>query len=133
MLRLILTTYLSLFLAWAIIPRHVAFFYYYYPAGMVLSLALAYVARPFFVVIPRLVRLIGLVRVAPQGGPEVGRGVEAVAPGRGGVLAVRPQQGQHGVADGTGDGLGGGIGNALDQVLANVVQRVPQPVEVASR
>ncbi len=33
----------SLYLGWIVIPRKVAFYYYYYPAGMVLTLALAYV------------------------------------------------------------------------------------------
>jgi dolichyl-phosphate-mannose--protein O-mannosyl transferase len=40
---LILCFYLGLFGSWVLIPRKVSFYYYYYPAGMVLSLALAYV------------------------------------------------------------------------------------------
>lgn len=38
---LILTSYLAFYFCWAIIPRKVSFYYYYYPAGMVLSLAVA--------------------------------------------------------------------------------------------
>jgi hypothetical protein len=49
------------------------------------------------------------------------------------VLAVRSQQGEYGIADGSGDGLGGGVGDALDQVPAHGVQRVPQPVEAVGR
>ena len=40
---LIATFYAALYLCWIIIPRKVSFYYYYYPAGMVLSFALAYV------------------------------------------------------------------------------------------
>lgn len=40
---LIIAVYAAFYLSWAVIPRKVAFYYYYYPAGMVLSLALAYV------------------------------------------------------------------------------------------
>lgn len=40
---LILMSYIAFYFSWAIIPRKVSFFYYYYPAGMVLSLALGYV------------------------------------------------------------------------------------------
>lgn len=40
---LILVSYLAFYFSWAVIPRKVSFFYYYYPAGMVLSLALGYV------------------------------------------------------------------------------------------
>jgi dolichyl-phosphate-mannose-protein mannosyltransferase len=40
---LILAFYVAFYASWALIPRKVAFFYYYYPAGMVLSFALAYV------------------------------------------------------------------------------------------
>ena len=40
---LILAFYTALFGSWIVIPRKIAFYYYYYPAGMVLSLALAYV------------------------------------------------------------------------------------------
>jgi hypothetical protein len=83
------------------------------------------------VLIPRLVRLIGLVHLAPQRGPKVGPGLEAVALERGRVPAVRSQQGEYGITDDTGDGLGGGIGDALGQVPAHGVQRVPQPVEAA--
>jgi dolichyl-phosphate-mannose--protein O-mannosyl transferase len=39
---LILFFYLGLFGSWVLIPRKVSFYYYYYPAGMVLSLAMAY-------------------------------------------------------------------------------------------
>lgn len=39
---LIVTSYAALYFSWALIPRKVAFYYYYYPAGMCLSLALAY-------------------------------------------------------------------------------------------
>ncbi|MGZ3707800.1 MAG: phospholipid carrier-dependent glycosyltransferase [Bdellovibrionota bacterium] len=39
---LILAFYAAFYLSWAIIPRKVSFYYYYYPAGMVLGLALAY-------------------------------------------------------------------------------------------
>jgi len=34
--------YCSFFLCWPFIPRRVTFYYYYYPSGMLLSLALAY-------------------------------------------------------------------------------------------
>jgi len=37
---LIFFLYLCLFASWVVIPRKVAFYYYYYPAGMILSLAL---------------------------------------------------------------------------------------------
>jgi dolichyl-phosphate-mannose--protein O-mannosyl transferase len=40
---LISVFYFAFFLCWAFIPRKIAFYYYYYPAGMVLSMALAYV------------------------------------------------------------------------------------------
>jgi dolichyl-phosphate-mannose--protein O-mannosyl transferase len=40
---IIFTTFAAFYFSWAIIPRKVAFFYYYYPAGMVLSLALGFV------------------------------------------------------------------------------------------
>jgi dolichyl-phosphate-mannose--protein O-mannosyl transferase len=40
---LILAFYGALYLCWAFIPRHIAFYYYYYPAGMVLSLAVTFV------------------------------------------------------------------------------------------
>jgi dolichyl-phosphate-mannose--protein O-mannosyl transferase len=40
---IIFTAFSAFYLSWAIIPRKVAFFYYYYPAGMVLSLALGFV------------------------------------------------------------------------------------------
>jgi len=40
---LITAFYAALYLCWIIIPRKVSFYYYYYPAGMTLSLALAYV------------------------------------------------------------------------------------------
>ncbi len=39
---LILLFYAAFYVSWAVIPRKVAFYYYYYPAGMVLSFALAY-------------------------------------------------------------------------------------------
>lgn len=39
---IIFTTFAAFYFSWAIIPRKVAFFYYYYPAGMVLSLALGF-------------------------------------------------------------------------------------------
>ncbi|MDR3607694.1 MAG: phospholipid carrier-dependent glycosyltransferase [Oligoflexia bacterium] len=42
---LITAAYFAFLFSWAIIPRKIAFFYYYYPAGMVLSFALAYVFR----------------------------------------------------------------------------------------
>ncbi len=38
---LITFAYITLYLCWAVIPRKVAFYYYYYPAGMILSLAWA--------------------------------------------------------------------------------------------
>ena len=40
---LILAFYAALYLPWAVIPRKIAFYYYYYPAGMMLSLAIAFV------------------------------------------------------------------------------------------
>jgi dolichyl-phosphate-mannose--protein O-mannosyl transferase len=40
---LIVICYIAFYFSWAVIPRKIAFYYYYYPAGMVLSLALAYV------------------------------------------------------------------------------------------
>jgi dolichyl-phosphate-mannose--protein O-mannosyl transferase len=40
---LILAMYIAFYASWILIPRKVAFFYYYYPAGMILSLALAFV------------------------------------------------------------------------------------------
>jgi dolichyl-phosphate-mannose--protein O-mannosyl transferase len=40
---LIAVTYLAFYFSWAVIPRKVAFYYYYYPAGMTLSLAITYV------------------------------------------------------------------------------------------
>lgn len=40
---IILYFYFMLYGCWALIPRKVSFYYYYYPAGMILSLALAYV------------------------------------------------------------------------------------------
>lgn len=39
---LVLFFYLGLFASWMIIPRKVSFYYYYYPAGMVLSMSMAY-------------------------------------------------------------------------------------------
>lgn len=39
---IIFTTFAAFYFSWAIIPRKVAFYYYYYPAGMVLSLALGF-------------------------------------------------------------------------------------------
>jgi dolichyl-phosphate-mannose-protein mannosyltransferase len=39
---LILFFYGTFYFSWAVIPRKVSFYYYYYPAGMVLSLALAW-------------------------------------------------------------------------------------------
>jgi dolichyl-phosphate-mannose-protein mannosyltransferase len=36
---LIVTSYLVFYLGWILIPRNIAFYYYYYPAGMTLSLA----------------------------------------------------------------------------------------------
>lgn len=42
---LILFFYIGLIATWALIPRKVLFYYYYYPAGMILSFAVAY---PFF-------------------------------------------------------------------------------------
>lgn len=38
----ILTFYLAYTLCWILIPRKIAFYYYYYPAGMMLTFALAY-------------------------------------------------------------------------------------------
>ncbi len=40
---LITVFYFGFYLCWAFIPRKIAFYYYYYPAGMTLSLALTYV------------------------------------------------------------------------------------------
>jgi dolichyl-phosphate-mannose--protein O-mannosyl transferase len=40
---LILAFYFMFYASWALIPRKIEFYYYYYPAGMVLSFALAYV------------------------------------------------------------------------------------------
>lgn len=40
---LISAFYLVFVLCWAVIPRKIAFYYYYYPAGMTLSLAIAWV------------------------------------------------------------------------------------------
>ncbi|HUP56885.1 MAG TPA: phospholipid carrier-dependent glycosyltransferase [Bdellovibrionota bacterium] len=40
---LIFYFYVAFFVSWIVIPRKVSFYYYYYPAGMVLSLALGYV------------------------------------------------------------------------------------------
>jgi dolichyl-phosphate-mannose-protein mannosyltransferase len=39
---LILAFYAMFYGSWVAIPRKIAFYYYYYPAGMLLSLALAY-------------------------------------------------------------------------------------------
>ncbi|MGK5083927.1 phospholipid carrier-dependent glycosyltransferase [Bdellovibrionota bacterium FG-1] len=39
---LILVFYFTFYGCWILIPRKIAFYYYYYPAGMVLSFALAY-------------------------------------------------------------------------------------------
>jgi dolichyl-phosphate-mannose-protein mannosyltransferase len=39
---LILYFFAIFYFSWALIPRKIEFYYYYYPAGMVLSLALAY-------------------------------------------------------------------------------------------
>lgn len=39
---LIFVTWSALYFSWALIPRKITFYYYYYPAGMVLSFALAY-------------------------------------------------------------------------------------------
>ncbi len=39
---LIVFFYSVFYFSWAVIPRKIAFYYYYYPAGMVLSLALAW-------------------------------------------------------------------------------------------
>ncbi len=39
---LILSFYAAFTLCWIVIPRKVSFYYYYYPAGMILSFALAY-------------------------------------------------------------------------------------------
>jgi dolichyl-phosphate-mannose--protein O-mannosyl transferase len=39
----IVAAYGAFFFSWMLIPRKISFFYYYYPAGMVLSFALAYV------------------------------------------------------------------------------------------
>ena len=43
---LVVFFYAAFYLCWSAIPRHVAFYYYYYPAGMVLSLAWACALRP---------------------------------------------------------------------------------------
>ncbi len=40
---IIVASYVAFFFSWLVIPRKIEFFYYYYPAGMVLSLALGYV------------------------------------------------------------------------------------------
>lgn len=40
--RWIVALYALFWLAWAVIPRKIHFYYYYYPAGMMLSFALAY-------------------------------------------------------------------------------------------
>jgi dolichyl-phosphate-mannose--protein O-mannosyl transferase len=40
---LVAMTYLAFYFSWAVIPRKIAFYYYYYPAGMTLSLAITYV------------------------------------------------------------------------------------------
>ncbi len=40
---LIVATYSALYFCWMIIPRKVSFYYYYYPAGMVLGFAIAFV------------------------------------------------------------------------------------------
>ena len=42
---LILFFYLSFLLPWVVVPRPLALYYYYYPAGMTLSFAAAYVLR----------------------------------------------------------------------------------------
>ena len=39
---LIIAFYAAFYLGWAFIPRRVSFYYYYYPAGMTLSLAIAF-------------------------------------------------------------------------------------------
>ena len=39
---LILAFYVAFYFSWIFIPRKISFYYYYYPAGMVLGLALAY-------------------------------------------------------------------------------------------
>jgi dolichyl-phosphate-mannose--protein O-mannosyl transferase len=39
---IVLVTWLALYGTWALVPKKTSFFYYYFPAGMVLSLALAY-------------------------------------------------------------------------------------------
>lgn len=44
---LIFLTYCTLYLSWIAIPRKVAFYYYYYPAGLTLSLAIVYVFSRF--------------------------------------------------------------------------------------
>jgi dolichyl-phosphate-mannose--protein O-mannosyl transferase len=44
---LIFLSYSAFYLSWSVIPRKVSFYYYYYPAGMTLSLALAYVFHRF--------------------------------------------------------------------------------------
>lgn len=43
--RLIALSFLVLWLSWAVIPRKATFFYYYYPATMILPLALVQAAR----------------------------------------------------------------------------------------
>jgi dolichyl-phosphate-mannose--protein O-mannosyl transferase len=42
---LVLAFYAALYFPWAAIPRKIAFYYYYYPAGMTLGLAVAYAFR----------------------------------------------------------------------------------------
>jgi dolichyl-phosphate-mannose--protein O-mannosyl transferase len=44
---LIFAFYSVFYFSWMLIPRKVSFYYYYYPAGMTLSLALAYVMEQF--------------------------------------------------------------------------------------
>jgi dolichyl-phosphate-mannose-protein mannosyltransferase len=39
---LILILYCAFYFCWAVIPRKIAFYYYYYPAGIILSLAIAF-------------------------------------------------------------------------------------------
>jgi dolichyl-phosphate-mannose--protein O-mannosyl transferase len=46
----IFTLYCCLYLSWAVLPRKVLYFYYYYPAAMILSLALGF----FFVQIEKI-------------------------------------------------------------------------------
>jgi dolichyl-phosphate-mannose--protein O-mannosyl transferase len=46
---IIALSFCSVYLSWMVIPRGVTFYYYYYPAGMILGLALAQVSqRPLF-------------------------------------------------------------------------------------